>query len=235
MTRRPDIYGGRDPVDLPRYSYREASKATDVPATTIASWFRGQVWYGRSGPGLFRPVLQRPDRRDSRLSFNNLLEVHILRALRRVHAVRLDSVRQAIQRATEEFKVPRLLLSNQLHAGGGELFLEIYSDLVHLSRSRQIIMKEVFTSYLQRITVEDAHADIFPFYPFPKSPDRGSQKLILISPHVAFGAAVVSRTGVTTSTIARRLDSGEDRAVIVEDYGLQEAELEEAVLYELAA
>lgn len=230
-----DIYGGKDPVELARYTYRDAAKATGVPATTIGAWFRGQTWYKSGSAGYFRPVLERPDPSESRLSFNNLLEVHVLRALRTVHEVRLDKVREAITLAQKEYGVPRLLISNKLHAGGGELFLQTYSDLVHLTQGHQTVIRELFLQFLERITVEGAHADLLPFYPFPKNPALGTQKLILVSPFVQFGAAVISRTGVSTATIARRVVGGEDKASIVGDYDLREAEFDEAVLYEAAA
>lgn len=230
-----DIYAGNDPVELPRYSYRDAARATGVPATTIGAWFRGQQWYRRRTAGFFRPVLQRPDRDDPRLSFNNLLEVHVLRALRNVHAVRLEKVREAIGVAQKQYNVPRLLISDKLHAGGGELFLATYSELVHLTSGHQMVMRDLFAQFLERITVEGAHADLLPFYPFPKNPALGTQKLILVSPFVAFGAAVISRNGVSTATIAQRVDAGEEKATIVEDYGLEEPEFDEAVLYEAAA
>ena len=230
-----DIYAGKDPVELPRYTYRDAARATGIAATTIAAWFRGQQWYSKRRTGFFRPVLAHPDPTDPRLSFNNLLEVHILRALRKVHEVKLEAVREAIGVAEKEYKVPRLLISNKLHTGGGELFLRTISDLVHLTRGHQIVMRDLFAQFLERITVEGAHADLLPFYPFPKNPALGTQKLILVSPYVSFGAAVVSRLGVSTATIAQRVNAGEEKASIVEDYGLQEAEFDEAVLYEAAA
>ncbi|MGH7560680.1 MAG: DUF433 domain-containing protein [Gemmatimonadales bacterium] len=229
-----DIYTGKNPVDLPRYTYRDAGRATGVPATTVAAWFRGQAWHKGKSAGFFKPVLQRPDFKDPRLSYNNLLEVHILRALRTTHEVRLEKVREAILTAEQKYNVPRLLLSNQLHAGGGELFLSTYSELVHITIGNQTVMRDLFVQYLKRITVEEAETDLLSFYPFPKNPALGTQKLILVSPHVAFGAAVISRLGVTTATIASRADAGEERASIVEDYGLQEDEFDEAVLYEAA-
>jgi uncharacterized protein (DUF433 family) len=229
-----DIYNGKNPVDLPRYTYRDAGRATGVPASTIAAWFRGQVWHKGKSAGFFRPVLQRPVFADPRLSYNNLLEVHILRALRTAHEVKLEKVRESILTAEKQYNVPRLLLSNQLHAGGGELFLATYSELVHISRGNQTVMRDLFIQYLKRITVDDAENDLLAFYPFPKNPALGTEKLILVSPHVAFGAAVLSRLGVSTATIASRANAGEERASIVEDYGLMEDEFDEAVLYEAA-
>jgi uncharacterized protein (DUF433 family) len=229
-----DIYNGKNPVDLPRYTYRDAGRATGVPATTIAAWFRGQAWHKGKSAGFFRPVLQRPDFKDPRLSYNNVLEVHILRALRTTHEIRLEKVREAILTAQRQYSIPRLLLSNQLYAGGGELFLTAYSELVHLSSGNQTVMRDLFVQYLKRITVQEAETDLLAFYPFPKNPALGTQKLILVSPHVAFGAAVISRLGVSTATIASRVNAGEERASIVEDYGLLEDEFDEAVLYEAA-
>ena len=41
--------------------------------------------------------------------------------------------------------------------------------------------------------------------------------------------------GVRTSTIVERLDAGESREALTADYQLEDAEIEEAILYERAA
>ena len=86
-----DLYGGKDPRDLARYSYSEAARATGVPASTIASWVRPKSTR-RVGGDFFRPVIERPG--EGRLSFYNLIEVHVLRSLRTKHSVQLEHVRR---------------------------------------------------------------------------------------------------------------------------------------------
>jgi len=41
-----DIYGGKDPRILPRYSIAEAAQYVRVPVTTLAMWVRGRGRYG---------------------------------------------------------------------------------------------------------------------------------------------------------------------------------------------
>src|SRR4051812_3686134 len=108
--RSTTLYGGKDPRDLPRYSYSEAARGTGVPATTIATWVRGQPYNRKADRGFFRPVIERPG--EGRLSFFNLIEVHVLRSLRTRHAVKLDHVRQAAAAAERRYRIPKLLLSD---------------------------------------------------------------------------------------------------------------------------
>src|SRR4051812_45177993 len=89
-----DLYGGKDPRDLARYSYSEAARATGVPASTIASWVKTKPARKVDG-GFFRPVIERPG--EGRLSFYNLIEVHVLRSLRTKHSVQLEHVRRAAE------------------------------------------------------------------------------------------------------------------------------------------
>ena len=80
------LYGGLDPADVPRYTRVDASRATDVPASTIGVWAHGMAYTtSRGTKSRYAPVITLPDPHDKRLSFNNLLEVNVLRALRKVH------------------------------------------------------------------------------------------------------------------------------------------------------
>lgn len=227
------IYGGTHPNDLPRYSYRDAQRATGVPASTIGAWFRGTTYRRGSGVGHFKRVLQRPDPNDSRLSFINVLEIHVLRALREVHDVRLTTVRQAILAAQQHHGIPRLLVSSQLKTSGGDLFLDSYLELVQLSQSSQMAMRNILKQYLQRIRLGASELDAF--FPIPKSLVHRDEELVLVSPFISFGEPVIKRVGVSISAIAERVDVGEDKNVIMEDYGLREDEFNEAVLYQTAA
>ena len=57
------LYGGQDPRELPRYTYNEASRATGVPASTIAAWVRGMPYASHTGQkAFFEPVIRRPTR-----------------------------------------------------------------------------------------------------------------------------------------------------------------------------
>ena len=72
-------------------------------------------------------------------------------------------------------------------------------------------------------------------YPFLSSDGVTDGRPISIDPQVAFGRPVVQRAGVSTHTIAERIDAGESVSDIAADYDLTETEIEQAVLYERAA
>jgi len=230
-----DLYGGLDPADQPRYSYVDAARATNVPASTVAAWTRG-MRYTRRGktPGYFISVIERPDREATRLSFNNLLEVNVLRALREVHEVRMTAVRDAIERAKEDHGIKRLLIDPHLRTSGGQLFLDYYFQLVELTKTQQLALQEILRESLQRIQVDNSRVECF--FPLPRS-RRSPQgaRPILVSPYISFGNPIIERVGVTTNAIRSRVDLGEEKEVIMADYGLNEEEFDEAIRYEAAA
>jgi uncharacterized protein (DUF433 family) len=225
------LYGGKDPRELPRYTYPEAERATGVPATTIANWVRGQEYPRKNDRGFAEPVILRPD--EGRLSFFNLIEVHVLRSLRTKHAVKLKHVRQAAIVAEEKYNVDRLLISEQLRFDAGGLFLERYGELLQLTPAEQYAIKDVLGSYLARIEFGEGGLPK-DFSPLERLTPTG-RKLILVSPLISFGRPIIKRLGITTQAIADRINAGESEEAIIEDYGLEKAELKEALAYESAA
>jgi len=229
-----DLYGGLDPADLPKYSRVDASRATGVPASTIGVWVHGMPFTSRRGVrGRYSPVVALPDANDPRLSFNNLLEVNVLRALREVHEVQLQSVRNAIRNAKREHSIDRLLIHPNLRTSGGALFLDYYFKLVDLSNSKQLAMRAILEHSLKRVEV-DEQLKVLNFFPLPRHMSRDDQP-ILVSPYVSFGNAILARRGISTFAIRSRLDAGEQEEAIIADYDLTEDELKEAILYEAAA
>ena len=176
-------------------------------------------------------MIKRPD--GGRLSFNNLIEIHVLRSLRVAHEIRLDRVREALEIAQKEFGVDRLLINEQLRMSAGQLFLDRYGMIADLSRSQQLAMRALFKGSLKRIeyTQNGLPRD---FFPMQRIGNTG-QKLILVSPVIAFGRAVIERLAVSTHIIADRLNAGEGEESVMNDYGLERGELEEAAAYEAAA
>ncbi len=227
------LYGELDPSDVPRYTRIDAGRATGVPASTIGVWVRGMPHVNRKGvKGRYEPVITLPDPDDPRLSFNNLLEVNVLRALREVHEVRLQSVREAIETTRREHKIDRLLIHPNLRNSGGALFLEYYFKLVELSNSKQMAMRALLEHSLKRVEVDDQLRATF--FPMPRHMSP-KERPILVSPYVSFGNAILERRGISTYAVRTRVDAGEDKASIIADYELSDEEFEEAILYEAAA
>jgi len=227
------LYGDTDPRDQPWYTYPEAARATGIPSSTLRAWTVGQQYRRKSDRAFFRPVISRPSETDSRVSFINLIEAHVLRALRTTHAVDLGYIREAIEVAEREFGIDRLLIRPELRTSAGELFLDRYTELLELSGAVQSVMRGMVLEYLEHVTFDETRLPV-EFRPYSRKPSDAGRDLISLSPYVGFGRALVRRVGVSTQAIVQRLDAGEVAEEVIDDYGLSEDELEEAILYEAA-
>lgn len=232
MPNARAVAGTVDRRDQPAYRLTEAAHYVRLPRTTLASWVRGRDYGPGSGRAHFHPLIVPADPRRPYLSFNNLVEAHVLRALRAEHQVSIQAVREARAVAEQEYGIARLLLDDGLLTGAGELFLRRYGELVELSLSRQIAMRHVLKAHLSRIE----RSANFPIrlHPFVQA-DVSDAKPIVIDPAVGFGRPIVARTGVSTSVIAERIDAGESVDEVAADYGMRAEEVADAVTYERAA
>lgn len=194
----------------------------------------GQRYRRKQGRGFFSPVIARPSDADPRLSFTNIIEAHVLRALRTVHEVQLGYIREALEVAEEEFDIERLLISPQLRTSAGQLFLDRYTELLELSKGKQLVMRDVLGEYVERVRFDESRMPI-EFHPFSRMPSNTMRDLISLSPYVAFGRAIIRRLGVSTQAVVQRLEAGEPADEVMQDYELSPQELQEAILYEAAA
>ncbi|UYN93784.1 MAG: DUF433 domain-containing protein [Enhydrobacter sp.] len=216
------------------YSLAEAARYVKVASATLRSWVVGRPYPRADGVGHFRPLIHPPKRQPPQLSFWNLIEAHVLRSLRTEHGVSLGDVRKAIAFAEKQLGIESLLRSKDLRTQGGELLLERYGQLIDLSASGQLAMRRLFREHIERVDWDEWQFPVR-LYPFVSGDLPSSERPIAIDPKIAFGRPVVARLGVTTETIASRLDAGEDLEDIASDYGLSPAEVEQAIVYERAA
>ena len=75
--------------ELAAYSLTEASRYLLIPRVTLRSWVARRNYPTDSGPKFFRPIIELPDEARAGLSFVNLVEAHVLDAIRRHHQVPL--------------------------------------------------------------------------------------------------------------------------------------------------
>jgi uncharacterized protein (DUF433 family) len=219
--------------DQPAYTLAEAARYLKLPAATLRSWTLGRPYLKAGKTVHFQPLIRPASKTPPLLSFYNLIEAHVLRSLRTEHGVAIREVRAAISYAERTLQVERLLLIRDLRTHAGDVFLEKYGQLIELNASGQLAMRKLLDEHLKRVEWDEWQ---FPVRLYPFVPGEVSaQKPIAIDPQIAFGRPVVVRAGISTSTIAERLDAGESVNDLVEDYGLTQAEIEEAVLYERAA
>ncbi|MEO7987500.1 MAG: DUF433 domain-containing protein [Gemmatimonadales bacterium] len=226
--------GSIDSRNQPAYTLAEAARYLKVPSATLRSWVAGRPYPKARGTGHFQPLIHPPERTPPTLSFWNLVEAHVLRSLRTDHGVSLKALRQALQFAERSLKIDRLLLRKELRTDAGQVFLDRYGQLISLSASGQLAMRKLFEEHLKRVEWDEWKFPVR-LFPFVSSESSGEAMPIAIDAQVAFGRPVVRRVGVSTGTIADRIDAGESVADLSVDYGLSEAEIEQAVLYERAA
>lgn len=216
------------------YGLAEAARYLKLPVATLRSWVAGRTYPKAGGQENFFPLIH-PARKGlpPQLSFWNLIEAHVLRSLRTEHGVALRELRNAIQYAQRMLKIDRLLLREDLRTHAGDVFLEHYGKLIKLNASGQLAMRKLFEEHLKRVEWDKWKFPVR-LYPFV-STDVSAPRPIAIDPSIAFGRPVVLRAGVSTSTIAERLDAGESVDELAKDYKLEHSEIEQAVVYERAA
>ncbi len=231
MPAKTDIYGGRSPIDIPAYSVSEAGQHLELPRSTIASWALGRNYPTSAGTGRFRPIIRLADAAEHLLSFRNLVEIHVLSALRRIHQVRLPAVRKAVDYLRRHLRSDHPLSDEQMLTDGKDLFIEQYQKLVNVSQQGQLEMKEIVAAYLQRIE-RDPHGLPIRLYPFTTNQLQNAPKAIVIDPRVQFGRPCIAKRGVPTAVIVSQHKAGDSIRVLAEDFGCSSSDIEEALRYE---
>jgi hypothetical protein len=125
----------------------------------------------------FERLIQRADEVDPKLSFDNLIEAHALRALRSKYSVPMKAIRTALDYAEARCGFERLLLSDELRAIPGEVLLQRLDEIINIGRGGQEVIKEILATFLQRVDRGDKGA------PLRLSPLR---VLSSRSPHTSF-------------------------------------------------
>ena len=209
----------------------EAAHHLRLPLSTVRSWVAGRPYETSSGSKRFQPLIELPDRRQGLLSFRNLVELHVLSAIRRKHKVRLLEVRRAIAYLRQRLGVDHPLADQQMATDGRDLFVERYGKLINASQEGQVAMKAVLADYLERIE-RDASGLAIRLYPFSGRP---AARAIALDPRVKFGRPCLAGTGIATDVIVERFDAGDTIAQIAKDYRRPAGDIEEAIRFEKAA
>jgi hypothetical protein len=63
MKEKIDLYGGKDPRELPAYGISEAAHYLQLPRATLRSWVLGQPYITQKGPQFFAPLIDLADKR----------------------------------------------------------------------------------------------------------------------------------------------------------------------------
>jgi hypothetical protein len=116
----------------------------------------GQGYRTRRGQRLFEPVISVPDKTLSLLSFINLVEAHVLDAIRREHEIPLQKIRKARRYLSKQLDSRHPLAEQRFETDGVDLFVRTYGELVTISRSGQLAIRRVMEAYLRRIERDHA-------------------------------------------------------------------------------
>lgn len=209
----------KDPRNSPNYSIAEAASYLGISAATLRFWVKGRGEL----PGVIEPA----DKKNSRLSFFNLVEAHVLASLRRQHGVTFQRIRKATEYTAQRLGVDRPLLKQTFETDGLDIFVRELERLVNVSRNGQLAIRDVMNLYLRRVE-RDTHG-----VPIKLRPVISSN--VVIDPTISFGRPVLIGTGIPIEEIADRFRGGDSLPSIAEDLGVSVDAAEEAVRCQLAA
>jgi uncharacterized protein (DUF433 family) len=228
---RPSV--SDDPREAPAYSIAEAAHYLRIPTATLRSWIRGRYYPTERGKRFFRPVIELPDPTLLSLSFVNLVEAHVLDAIRREHNIPLPQVRIALDYVKRHFDSLHPLADHEFQTDGAALLLSRFEKLIAVSEAGQLAMKEMLAAHLRRVE-HDASGLASRLYPFTRKRQPDEPKIIVMDPFISFGRPTITGTGVATEIVAERYKAGESIDELAQDYGCERGHVEEAVRCELA-
>jgi uncharacterized protein (DUF433 family) len=222
---------GQAIYDKPNYSVAEVAGYLFLPVATLRSWVAGRNYPTASGTKRFRPIIRTAPGRPVLLSFRNIVEAHVLSAIRREHGVELREVRNALDYVSREYELAHPLADHEFQTDGIHLFVERYGRLVNASVEGQMAMRELLEAHLRRVDRNPTGVPVR-LYPFTRSRAIDEPRPIAIDPTIAFGRPVLSGTGIPTEVVADRFNAGETIDELAADYGRARGEIEEAIRFE---
>ncbi len=211
-------------LEVPMYGLSEAALYLRLPIKTLEYWAFGR----KNMPPLIRVAGKHP----RSLSFMNLLESHMLAAMRQIYELRLPKIRRAITHLNSKSGFRHPLIEQPLYTNRIDVLLREIDGLVNISRSGQYVIPEIVEVHLERIEYDKR---TFKFYPFVRQRSADEPKFIVITPEIGFGKPVIAGTGISTAVIASRFNARESVPELAREYGLEEKQVEEAIRWETRA
>jgi uncharacterized protein (DUF433 family) len=238
-----DPYRGRDPRQIPAYTIFDASRYLRLPEQTIRNWAYGYPYATmRGGQRKTQPLIEVESGTRHDFSFFNLIELHVLGALRREHNLQMPKIRNAIEYLKERLNSQRPLINEDMETDGTSIFVTKLGQLINASQHGQVAMKELLQARLKRLD-RDPRGVPVRFFPFTraKAEQQDAEKvlqqprIIAIDPAVAFGRPVIAGSRVPTVEIFERFNAGESPDDLAADFGRRVDEILEAIRCENTA
>lgn len=201
--------------EAPNYSIPEAGFYLRLKAHDIRRWIDEEI-------------IRTPERG---LSFRNIVELHILKGLRKQTGLPMQRIRKALQEYSRTENTAHPLLDRRLETDGVHLFLHDGEDYLNLNRSRQMGFPQILSTYLKRIDRLESGQIIY--FPFITNEDANEPRTIQMTPGVAFGRPVLAKTGIAADVIVGRFRARDTIVDLAEEYGVSPAMIEDCVRWEL--
>jgi uncharacterized protein (DUF433 family) len=221
-----------DPRELPAYGFGEAAHYLRIPVATLRDWVHGCRYDTVSGEKQSKPLIVAPDPHVAAISFFNLIEAHVLDAIRRKHRIPMYKVRKALDYIQKQFPAKHPLAEQRFETDEMELFVSQFGNLISVSQSGQLAVRELMAGHLRRVD-HDSEGMAIRLYPFTRKRALDEPRLVVIDPYLSFGRPVLAGTGLATNIIAERYKAGESIDELADDYGCNRPQIEEAVRCEL--
>ena len=212
------------------YRIAEAAQYLGIPAATLRYWVAGARYRTKTGRRVARPLIRTPE--PGILSFQNLVEAHVLDALRREHEISLQALRRALDYVAKRLHSAHPLTDCDFETDGIDLFVDRYGALIDVSADGQMAMREVLRAHLRRVDRDSAGLPVR-LYPYTRKRKVDEPRVVVIDPRVQFGRPVLVGTGIPTEVIADRFKAGESLQDLAHDYGRTADEIQEAIRAEI--
>src|SRR5215510_21825 len=130
-----------------------------MPPSTLRWWVKGWIYRTEAGERFSAPLIALPtlpEKGPLLLSFVNMVEAHVLDALRRGHRIAMHRGREALSYLEEHFPSSHPLADQRFETDGIDLFIDKYGQLINISQDGQLAMRNELRMYLNRIERNDA-------------------------------------------------------------------------------
>ncbi len=227
---KADLYAGRDPRDIPAYSFREVALSIGAPESTVRAWCIGQ--------SNFKSLLSLPKEWDEyhALSFFHLIELQVIAELRREHKVPMRRVRAAFEFLAKNVPVRHPLVEKELSVTPNQQVYIVHEGRrIDISAGGQWPLDAVLRDLLRR--VHRGSKGILTFFPRVEVPKgvrvpENEYAPVVVDPEICFGRPVIAGTGIPTDVIADRKLGGDSVKKMAEDYDLSEEQIAAALRFE---
>ena len=200
---------------MPLYAVGRAAKLAQVPANTASRWHKAY----RNGNS---PLGQRE--RGQALSYFQLIELRVVRALRESHKIKLYKIAEARDFLAKQLKTQFPFASTRLKTDGANILADLpeTKNLVNANAGGQIELDGIIQASLSEFIYDDELVTSWELV-------RGASPII-IDPKLNLGRSSIQ--GITTESIHDLLLAGEKARDVAENFGLSLSEIDLAFKFE---